>query len=118
VEKGRRGSPKKIENSVFHDGKGLFRSCLLRCSPVAFDLRGVMMVEDELRDCIQRAHPGRTLPTDHMVSVPCSVLERAIKEIELMRLTAGAVTNGESFAEIARQAEIDYGIALGCVITQ
>jgi hypothetical protein len=57
-----------------------------------------LMVEEELRGHIQRAHPE-----SYAIQVPRSLLERVIKEIELLRQTAGAVTSGESFDDIAKR---------------
>ena len=52
------------------------------------------MVEDDLRDCIRRTPPQKTPLdlVDQLVSVPCSLLERILKEIETLRVTAGEVT--------------------------
>ncbi len=55
------------------------------------------LIEDELQDVLSRA------PAGDDVFVLRTLLERAIKEIEHMRLSVGAVTSGESFDDIAKR---------------
>jgi hypothetical protein len=57
---------------------------------------------DRLRQTIAGVAPDQLQLVN--VSVPASAIDWAIKEIEHLRSLAGAVSQGESFAEVADRA--------------